>query len=97
MYSVTITKSGQITLPKSLRDFLGVKPGEKITFDRDVNGVTIKRKLSMDEFFAEIDKNISPKTERIAKKNAGKTVTEMLNDYTKSPRGRAELRRRYGL
>lgn len=95
MYTVTITKSGQVTLPKELRDFLGVKPGQQITFDKEKNGVSIHRKLNRDEFFAELDKNISAKTRRLAKKNAGKTVAEMKDEYLRSPAGQRETRMKY--
>ena len=50
MYTMTITKSGQVTLPKELRDFLGVKIGSKITFRKTQNEVYITKRLSDDEF-----------------------------------------------
>ena len=56
MYTVTISKSGQITLPKELREFLGVKIGERITFRKKRDEVSIARKLSDKEFLEQIDK-----------------------------------------
>ena len=97
MYTVTITKSGQVTLPKELRDFLGVEVGGKITFDKVKDGVTIRRKLTEEEFFAEMDKNISAKTRRMIKKNAGKTVSELKDEYLRSPAGQREMRRKYAV
>lgn len=96
MYSAVITKSGQVTLPKELRDFLGVKPGEKIVFDRDEAHIIIKRKPSFEEYTAAINRNLSAKTKRIAKKSAGLTVSEMIQSYSLSAKGRADLGRRYG-
>lgn len=55
MYSAVITQSGQVTLPKELREFLGVKPGERVIFNIDKKSVTIKTKPTMEEFFAELD------------------------------------------
>ena len=55
MYSAVITKSGQVTLPKELRDFLGVKPGERIFFNKTSGGISINRRLSDAEFTAKID------------------------------------------
>lgn len=55
MYSAVITKSGQVTLPKELRDFLGVKPGERIIFNKTLSGININRRLSDAEFTAKID------------------------------------------
>lgn len=56
MYTMTITKSGQVTLPKELRDFLGVKVGGKITFRKNQNEVYITRRLSDEEFLEHLDK-----------------------------------------
>ncbi len=99
MYSAVITQSGQVTLPKELREFLGVKPGERILFDRDEkeNKVYLKRKLSLEEYTAELNKNTSRKTRKIIEKSAGMSVSEMMAIYAKSPRGRKELQRRYGI
>ena len=97
MYSAVITKSGQVTLPKELRDFLGVKPGEKIIFDTDEKRVIIKRKFTLEEYTEMMDKNMSKKTKRLAKKYANMTVSEMREAYAKSRRGRAEIRRQYGI
>jgi AbrB family looped-hinge helix DNA binding protein len=43
-----LTKKSQVTLPKQIRDFLGVKAGERISFvieDNTVKIVPIKSKL----------------------------------------------------
>lgn len=56
MYTVTITKSGQITLPKELREFLGVKLGGKVTFNKTRDGVSIARRMSDEEFLRQIDR-----------------------------------------
>ena len=95
MYTVTITKSGQVTIPKELRDFLGVKPGGRITFDKEKYGVKIKRKLSDEEFLAELNKNISPKTRKIFRKTAGKTISELKDEWAKSPAGQAYFKEKY--
>ena len=55
MYTMTITKSGQVTIPKELRDFLGVKLGGKITFKKNQNEVYITRRLSDEEFLNRLD------------------------------------------
>ena len=46
----TISSKGQITIPLEIRERLGVKPGDKVRFDVDVdNGVTILRPASTEE------------------------------------------------
>ena len=55
MYSTTITRSGQVTIPKELRAFLGVKPGQRITFTKNKDSITINRRLTDEEFTAGLD------------------------------------------
>lgn len=45
IYQSTITKKGQITIPKNLRDFLGLKPASKVSFElqKDKKGIKIKK------------------------------------------------------
>ena len=38
----TITKKGQITIPRKLRDELNLKPGKKVFFVKSEDGVLIK-------------------------------------------------------
>jgi antitoxin PrlF len=39
----TITSKGQVTVPKRIRDELGVKPGDRVTFTAMPDGVVIMR------------------------------------------------------
>ena len=36
-----ITSKGQITIPRTVRDALGVRPGDRVTFESDENGIRI--------------------------------------------------------
>jgi AbrB family looped-hinge helix DNA binding protein len=38
-----ITGKGQITLPKAVRDRLGLKPGDEVRFVEDKTGIQVKR------------------------------------------------------
>ncbi len=38
MASATITSKGQITIPKAIREVLGVAPGDRVTFVRHADG-----------------------------------------------------------
>ncbi|MFZ4121585.1 MAG: AbrB/MazE/SpoVT family DNA-binding domain-containing protein [Caulobacterales bacterium] len=43
----TLTQKGQVTIPKSFRDYLGIAPGDPIAFDiNDQGEVTVKGALS---------------------------------------------------
>ncbi len=36
--SATVTSKGQITIPKRVRDLLGIRPGSQIDFERGADG-----------------------------------------------------------
>lgn len=40
----TVTTKGQVTIPKPVRDRLGVKPGDRVAFDLDEGGQVLLRK-----------------------------------------------------
>ncbi|HYW64197.1 MAG TPA: AbrB/MazE/SpoVT family DNA-binding domain-containing protein, partial [Bradyrhizobium sp.] len=37
----TVTKKGQVTIPKPVRDHLGIRPGSKVAFRSGTDGVII--------------------------------------------------------
>lgn len=43
--SATVTSKGQITIPKRVRDLLGIVPGSKIDFERAADGRIVLVKL----------------------------------------------------
>jgi len=43
--STTVTSKGQITIPKRVRDLLGIVPGSKIDFERGADGRIVLVKL----------------------------------------------------
>lgn len=100
MYTVTITKSGQVTLPKELRDFLGVGLGQKITFKKGADSVLIERRISDDEFLEKLDSLKKPETKTFIKKHRAKlakmSVSEMKEEWAKSPDGKKYLEEKYG-
>lgn len=38
-----ITVKGQVTIPKDVRDFLGVRPGEAVEFEREGDRVVVRK------------------------------------------------------
>lgn len=48
MPAATITSRGQITLPKEIRDGLGVQTGDRVRFWRDVDGRMIVEAETVD-------------------------------------------------
>ena len=60
MYPRTLTLSsvGQITLPKSVRELLGLKKGAKLNLEVDAktHRLTLKKQMTVDEVFDELER-----------------------------------------
>ena len=98
-YTAAMTSTGQVTLPKELRVFLGVDGAKRITFERKKDEVVIKKKMSYKEFRAELDKHITPEVRRIIKEDKKKgitTVRQMREEIAKSPAEKKRLKEEYG-
>ncbi|MFC7737676.1 AbrB/MazE/SpoVT family DNA-binding domain-containing protein [Roseomonas sp. GCM10028921] len=39
--STTVTTKGQVTIPKAIRDYLGIKPGTKVVFEVTPDGTVV--------------------------------------------------------
>ena len=79
-YTTTMTKSNQVTLTKPAREFLGVKAGEKLIIEKnDDHTITIRRRLTDEEFLKKIDTMKSDKTKKIIKSGAYKDVDSFRN------------------
>jgi antitoxin PrlF len=44
----TVTSKGQITIPKLVRDQMGLKPGDRVDFVRDRSGRTMLQPINTD-------------------------------------------------
>src|SRR5690554_1067198 len=82
----TITSKGQITLPKSIRQLLGVDAGGKVAFDLQQDGrITVSRVQAEHEdpaihaFLSLLEKDIQ----------AGRHIQELSDDLTRSMLERA--------
>ncbi len=70
----TISEKGQIVIPKDVRDYLGLKPGTEITFEVSDGKVTIKPKLSPNEFIEKFT-NVGKKLKKLDMKRI-RTILE---------------------
>lgn len=64
----TMTVKGQVTIPKDVRDALGLRPGEPVAFERDGDRVYLRRGQRTDE--GDLDARVAAFRERLAKARA---------------------------
>lgn len=96
-WTTTMTRAGQITIPKALREFLNVRPGQKIALVRGKDAVSIARKMTVAEAFAAMDKvAVGEEVEAKIRKYRGLSARELREQLEESAEGRAELKERHG-
>ena len=99
-YRAAMTSTGQVTLPKELRVFLGLDGAKRIVFEKKKDAVVINRKMTKEELRRELDKNMSAKTRRILReeqKNGGRPpVREIMAEIYRSPEMQEHWRRKLG-
>lgn len=107
-FAVAINASGQATIPKEIRDLLGVVPGKnRLTFEV-VNGkVTLGKEASRAELLQsslrkiwaniEEEKRRNPEFAHGFEKYKGMTFNEIRETYDATPEGKRELREKYGI
>lgn len=99
MYATTITKSGQATIPKEVRDILGINLGERIYFtvNKDKT-VSLAREMTEKEARAYLDSFFADEEgQRLIKKHAGKSVSQLREEWDNSPEGKAYYEEEYGI
>ena len=102
-HTVTLSSQGQMTLPASLREALGLKPKDQITLKLNpiTRRVELDRKKSLEESLAELDRFrnslMTPEMQSAAENNRGKTASELRESYDNSPEGKAHYKEKYGL
>ncbi len=64
MVTATMTSKGQLTVPKEIRDRLGLEPGDKVEFVRGDDSAVVLRKrrsVSVRELFRTLPEGAVPK------------------------------------
>ena len=56
MVSASMTSKGQITIPKAVRDFLGLSPGDRVAFEMHGSSEVVLKPLtkSVDDVFGKL-------------------------------------------
>jgi AbrB family looped-hinge helix DNA binding protein len=45
-----VTEKGQVTIPKEIRERLGIRPGDEVTFEETDEGYLIRKEIEGDRF-----------------------------------------------
>lgn len=94
--TMTLSANGQITLPKAIREKMNLKPGDKIEYSLTAeNQLQLSRLSSLEEFLDELHASFTPAQKAAIKKNAGKTVRELMEENWNSPENIASRKRSY--
>lgn len=103
-YVTTLSSSGQITLPKTLRNKLCISAGDQVVIDEIHDQIVLKsRRQELEETFAKLDALVKEKEQndpefvKAREKYSGMTFNEVRDAYDATPEGRKEFKERYGL
>ncbi|MBQ2659515.1 AbrB/MazE/SpoVT family DNA-binding domain-containing protein [Candidatus Saccharibacteria bacterium] len=107
-FAVTINSSGQATIPKEVRDILGIIPGQnRLTFDIVDGEIVLGREPSRAELLEASLKKIWRNIEKEKKKNPefaenyekykGMSFEEVRDAYDATPEGKKEFEEKYGI
>lgn len=107
-YTVAINSSGQATIPKAVRNILGLIPNEnRLTFNIVDGQVILSREPSRREMLeASLEKiaarnkeaeKRNPEIKKLRKKYQGMTFDEVRDAYDATPEGKKEFEEKYGI
>lgn len=88
MKTTVITSKGTTTIPKEIRDSLGLTPGSKVKYTMQRGRVSIERALTIDEVRAQ--------NAKLMPKELLSEPTEAIIEKARERRG-AELKKKLGL
>lgn len=79
--STSMTVKGQVTIPKEIREELGLKPGDRVVFEKEGNTIVLKSAKTLLDFrgYVKAERYISPEEARkVVKQKRGKKIKEEL-------------------
>ncbi len=81
--SATITKSGQVTLPVSVRKKLGVKPKDKLIFRIEEGTITVEpEQYTLEQTFGSVDERGKRDFKKMSREAKGEKAEE-YNDASR--------------
>ena len=94
VYTMSVTSAGQVTIPKEIRDKLGII--DSVEIEQKGDKVIIERTKTLRERMVEIQATFTPEMKARIKANAGKTANQLRKELEATPEGQAYARRVYG-
>ena len=94
-YSVAVTSAGQMTIPKAIREALGIV--DRVVVDRKGDKVIIERERTTEEILEEAHKALTPAMRRRAKRIGAKTASELREDILNSKEWAKYVKEKYGV
>ncbi len=79
--STTITVKGQVTIPKEIRKALGLRPGDRVVFEKEGNTIVLKSAKTLLDFRGYVKAERYTSTEearKIIKQKRGEKIKEEL-------------------
>lgn len=87
-YTTTLSSSGQITLPKAIRECLKIDFGDKVSLHLAQDKVELKRTQGLDEILDEIDRETPPDVRAEIERRAGQTAGDYREEWLRSPQAK---------
>lgn len=94
-YSVAVTKTGQMTLPKVLRDKFGIT--DRAVIDEVEGEIVVRREKSTEEILDEAYAKFTPEERRKAKEIGGRLAKDLLAEYRKTNAWKRYAKEKYGV
>ena len=85
--TAAITTKGQITLPKAIRDKLGVKPGDRVTFREQADGKIVVEAATVD--LLSLCGVIKPKVRGVTVQDMNEAIGRAVVDRFKRSSGKS--------
>ena len=95
-YSVAVTSAGQMTIPKALREMLGI--GDHVLVDREDDKIIVRREQTAEEILDELHALFTPEERRQMKEDyGGRLAKDILNEYYQTEEYQKRMKEEYGV
>ena len=100
IYTSTVTKTGQVFLPKAVRLALGLEPGSRVSINLKKDTIAIERKKTLEYVENTLEKlraSLPESAKEKIRQNRGKTAGEIREEWLKSEESTKYYGEKYGI